>query len=71
MREYCEKSKQNCFDIVPLTFHVEGGKEEFEAIHEKEKEMNHEGIKTMWIVKPGERSNRGCGINIFRKVQEV
>ncbi len=25
----------------------------------------------MWIVKPGEKSNRGNGISVFKKVTEI
>lgn len=27
--------------------------------------------KCMWIVKPGEKSNRGNGISVFKKVTEI
>jgi len=28
LREYCEKNKEDIFDIVPLTFHIENGKKD-------------------------------------------
>jgi hypothetical protein len=27
--------------------------------------------KDLWIVKPGENTNRGCGINVCRELSEI
>jgi len=27
--------------------------------------------KSLWIVKPGENTNRGCGINVCRELQPI
>jgi hypothetical protein len=34
-------------------------------------DYNKENSGTIWIVKPGENSNRGCGITICENVNEL
>lgn len=62
----------NTFDNLPLTFHIKEGvtDKEFSKFEDvfNNPEMspnltNHPKLgKDMWIVKPGENTNRGCGI---------
>jgi hypothetical protein len=78
MKTYYEAvGQENWFDIIPLTFHIK------EGIHDKEffkfcevfKDCENspygsfENLGTqVWIVKPGENTNRGCGINVCREL---
>lgn len=62
-------------EVVPLTFHVKNGKKDEE--YGKFVEMygkcaeNRDGSRNVWIVKPGENTNRGNGITIANTVAEV
>lgn len=64
MKTYCEENNDNVFNYVPLTFHIKGEENDFEeiAIFEESIDSKKEKEKLLWIVKPGENSNRGCGI---------
>lgn len=59
--------------FLPMTFHITSGLEDKEYLkflneyYKKSKEENN----TMWIVKPGEMSNRGCGIQVCKDIQDV
>lgn len=59
MTEYKNYKKQNAFEYIPLTFHIE--KINSAAFKQFEKKAKEEK-KSLWIVKPGENSNRGQGI---------
>jgi tubulin--tyrosine ligase len=81
MKLYYDKIGKDIFQFLPHTFHVKGKDdkvfEEFEAyFREKQKavvdelrnECNTGEPRTtynIWIVKPGENSNRGSGIAIY------
>lgn len=64
MKTYCEENNDNVFNYVPLTFHIKGEENDFEeiAIFEESISSKKEKEKLLWIVKPGENWNRGCGI---------
>jgi len=74
MKAYYEAIAKNPFEAIPLTFHLSQGLndiqfnefvEEFMRIKEANKEEN------VWIVKPGENSNRGQGINICKTLPDI
>ena len=61
LKEYFENINDDVFNYIPLTFHIkEGIKDEeyqkFIELFEKE--------KSIWIIKPGENTNKGKGITI-------
>ena len=82
LKTYYEALKENPFDYIPVTFHVqtEGDKEwhrfvdyfnaRTEELKLKSNKENQTGKykkkkeKNVWIIKPGENSNRGCGIDV-------
>lgn len=68
MSIFCAKKKINFEQILPLTFHVSGEESELTALLEKEASLLKESSRLMWILKPGERTNRGSGIFIFKKI---
>jgi hypothetical protein len=77
LRQYCEATGQSLFDKVPLTFHIKTGSEDpeftsfvqaFESFAGDSAEKN---ARNLWIVKPGENSNRGCGISVCNSVEQV
>lgn len=73
MRQYYSLIGRNYNDYMPLTFHITGGQEDDEylnfvtAYQEKKKSAG----STIWIVKPGEMSNRGNGITVCDKLSDV
>lgn len=60
MKAYYEYLKLNPFLFIPYTFHVSAQQdlEEFEKVYNEKSETEN----NVWIVKPGEDSNRGNGI---------
>lgn|SRR3990167_7129187 len=72
MKEYCDQQKLAVGDFVPETWVLRG--DTFEAdldILLKEKVAKNDNFKDPLIVKPGENSNRGQGIEMAFNVEEV
>lgn len=74
------------FEHIPLTFHIENGLEDkeyskflhyfYKQSKESNKKEQEEGTKqrkhkNIWIVKPGEFTNRGHGITVCHTLEEV
>jgi hypothetical protein len=81
MRDYYDKlggapDSKTYLDVMPLTFRMSidrlsgvngnSGYSKFKQTYENEKKDNGTSI---WIVKPGENSNRGRGIQIFGEIE--
>jgi len=74
MKMYYESLGEDPFDHIPLTYHIKDGvdSEEFEKFSEEynriEEEIESEKGKkkphNIWIIKPGENTNRGSGISV-------
>jgi hypothetical protein len=67
MKEFYLGKEENVFDYLPLTFHIDINALDFNLFLEYAK--NCPG--TLWIVKPGENTNRGTGIFVTNKVEKV
>jgi len=82
MKTYYELTGQEWWRTLPLTFHIKEGinDKEFakfqdvfkgsEAAISQYGPMDKLG-KHVWIVKPGENTNRGCGIQVCRDIQAI
>jgi tubulin polyglutamylase TTLL1/tubulin monoglycylase TTLL3/8 len=77
LKSYCEALDLDLFDFVPQTFHIKMGDkdpqflkfvEEFQANNDPEKKKK---IMNIWIIKPGENSNRGQGITVSSSLEEI
>lgn len=70
MKRLCEKLGKDVFEFVPITFHVKHqDDEEFAKFKEYFSEQNKElSSNNVWILKPGENSNRGQGISLFNSL---
>lgn len=76
---YYKALNKDPFEVIPLTFHVKTGESdpEFENFKEKFKEFENtvdetgKKIFNLWIVKPGENSNRGNGISVVNDIPSV
>lgn len=72
MKIYLEACGQNPYDTLPLTYHIKEGETDREwgkfvdvfnnpGDNDMLKKYPKYGT-SLWIVKPGENTNRGCGI---------
>ena len=77
LKSYCEALELSLFDFVPLTYHVKVGEkdpqflkfvEEFNCNSEPEIKKK---LMNIWIIKPGENSNRGQGISVSSSLEEI
>ena len=80
MRNYytycCEK--EDVFDTLPLTFHIKTGTSDpqyskYQQYYESERIAcaQDKGRKNIWIIKPGENSNRGNGIKVENEFSKI
>ena len=58
---------------IPLTFHIKSPNDSeykrfVDIYHQFKKEKGNANI---WIIKPGENSNRGCGIQVADQLGEI
>lgn len=83
MRDYYDKlgggpDSKTYIDVMPLTFRMSidrlsgvngnSGYAKFKSTFEQEKK---DAGTSIWIVKPGENSNRGRGIQIFGEIEQI
>ena len=76
MKNYYDSIGQDVFSVHPVSFHVKD-KQDPEFLKflvnfkhlEKRKVKNK--VKNVWIVKPGENSNRGQGITVCKSLDEI
>jgi hypothetical protein len=78
MSKYYQLQNKNVFDALPLTFHVAKGLEDpqfakFLQAHSdfEDRQKKGEDIKNIWIMKPGENSNRGNGITVCHALVDI
>ena len=59
--------------MVPLTFHIQCGTKDpqFRLFLEEYNKRKMSGKPNIWIIKPGESTNRGNGISCSRKIDEI
>lgn len=57
---------------IPITFHIKSQNDpEYTNFVKKYNELQSKSQQNVWIVKPGENSNRGCGIEVANKLSEI
>ena len=73
MHSYYTSQNINPFTKIPLTFHVLYGSYDttFKLFANKFKELKERGLSNIWIVKPGECTNRVNGINVCKTLEQV
>lgn len=71
LEKYCNEKNKDVFDYVPITFHItslfDSKYKDFEIYFKNNmlKSMN------IWILKPGENTNRGTGISICTSLDQI
>lgn len=72
---YYNKRQLNIFDYLPLTYHISSDTDKDRLLSDKATLENciHWNINfiEIWIVKPGENSNRGRGIILCRDLEKL
>lgn len=68
MQRFYKANDQDPFTVLPLTFHIRRGIDDpefagFVEYYEKLRASSGRQ-RNIWIIKPGEYSNRGCGISV-------
>jgi tubulin monoglycylase TTLL3/8 len=77
MLSFYKAMKENPFDYIPMTFHIQHGENDAEFIKfatmfsEIEKTKQPENMHNLWIIKPGENSNRGQGISVCNNLYQI
>lgn len=77
MVNYYKAIKSNPFANIPLTFHIQNGENDTEfdkfvnAFKELELEKANGNCQNLWILKPGENSNRGHGISVCENLDQI
>lgn len=78
MTNYFECLGENPYDYIPLTFHIQEGStdiqyEKFLKTYEEFEtdEVSKPRPQNIWILKPGENTNRGNGINVCKELQSI
>lgn len=78
MKKYYELRGKNVFEALPLTFHITKGLDDAEFkefmksyLDFEEKKKSGEDVKNIWIMKPGENSNRGNGISVCHGLEDI
>lgn len=71
LKRFYDLQGKNVFTIIPQTFHISGGVEDphyadflahFRSLEERKR--TDKDFRNMWILKPGENTNRGNGISV-------
>lgn len=78
MKDFYTTSQVDVFSKVPLTFNISQKFEDPEFHHFRLKHQefetyreSHPSFQNIWIVKPGEFTNRGTGISVCKTIDEV
>jgi len=75
MKTYYEAIGEDPFIALPMTFHVKSGLHDPEFVKFKkyyqEAAANNKKDHNIWIIKPGECTNRGYGIQVAQDFSEI
>ena len=72
-KNYYKNMKLDPFDYIPLTFHIQHyfKDPEYEKFLEHYNKLHNDGCNNIWIIKPGENTNRGTGITVTNELNEI
>ena len=67
LSKYYQYVNQDVSDIIPLTYYIQQDKEsQMQAFDMKYEELRHKNM--VWILKPGENTNRGQRIVVVKDI---
>lgn len=71
MKNYYEAMGQDPFKALPVTFHIKSGLDDPEFHKFKAQFASLPKNQNIWIIKPGENTNRGNGISVSKDYQYI
>lgn len=78
MKKFYQLQNLDVFNALPLTFHITKGIDDpqFKVFLDsftdfENKKKKGEDVKNVWIMKPGENSNRGNGITVCHGLEDI
>ncbi|OMJ82505.1 hypothetical protein SteCoe_16792 [Stentor coeruleus] len=71
LQRFCSDKKISLINYIPTTFHITSLKDPNFSEFEKYFRINHHKIGHIWILKPGEDTNRGNGISICTSLEQI
>jgi hypothetical protein len=78
LKKFYEDSGIDPFSRIPLTFHVKRGSKDENFLKFSESFLNFSKtsetdsfLNNLWLVKPGELTNRGIGIHIYSSLEDI
>ena len=73
LKKFYELQSLHPFDYIPVTYHIKHGlkDENFQNFQSKFSEVLETRSERLWIVKPGENTNRGTGIKLCNSIESV
>jgi tubulin--tyrosine ligase len=75
MKWYYESKNKDPFDFIPITYHISSLSDPalrlFERFFRARPQLEAEPDLNIWIVKPGENSNRGQGISLYANLFDI
>lgn len=69
LKNYYTFIGKQVFEVVPVTFHVKSRNDP--GFNEFEKTFAQNEGNNIWIIKPGENTNRGKGISVSNSLEEI
>ena len=72
LKKFYEQSGLDPFDYIPLTYHIKSlSDENFSKFKSEFNEIQEKFTEKVWIVKPGENTNRGKGIKVCNSIENI
>jgi Tubulin-tyrosine ligase family len=71
LKQYYKALGVNAFNYIPMTFHIKNDSDEEFLEFSEYFYKNNPNEGCIWILKPGENTNRGNGILIFNSIDDI
>lgn len=71
MKHYYEAIGEDPFNALPVTFHIKTGLDDPEWAKFQHYYESNKDKQNIWIIKPGENTNRGQGIQVAKDFSEI
>ena len=73
MTQHYRKLKLDPFSVaIPLTYHIASSSDlELTSFIQMYSDLARQQQPNVWIIKPGENTNRGCGIEVSNNLKDI